>query len=142
MNDRTVANSVFMWERVANTTRWGAHISAIEASAIAAAAALADPPSAALEVGCEGGRWSVLLAHKDWSMTCTEVKSEPLRLCQRRIPGAKCVLVDSLSETLPCDSHSQRLLLCIEVPQVIGADWFLREASRVLAPGGVLVGVF
>jgi hypothetical protein len=33
-------------------------------------------------------------------------------------------------------------LLCIEVPPVIQADWFIAESFRVLQPDGVLMGVF
>jgi hypothetical protein len=41
----------------------------------------------------------------------------------------------------PVQTRSANLLLCLEVFPVIESDWFLPEAARVLADGGVLVGV-
>jgi SAM-dependent methyltransferase len=129
------------WERVA-TTRWGQYVSGIEHQAILIAHGLSGPPASALEVGCEGGRWSQLLVELGWAVTCTDVNKDTLAVCQQRIPTAKCVLVHPDDETLPCPTDSLRLLLCIEVAPVIESEWFLREASRTLSTGGVLVGVF
>ena len=64
---------------------------------------------------------------------------------QRRPAGlsaARCVVVDPRSTTLPCESGAMQLLLCIEVQPVVHSEWFLREAARALAPGGVMVAVY
>jgi hypothetical protein len=45
------------WERE-NAMRWGRYLAAAEQRALELGAALVACPGAALEVGCEGGRWS------------------------------------------------------------------------------------
>ncbi|MEJ5277269.1 MAG: methyltransferase domain-containing protein [Thermogemmata sp.] len=101
-----------------------------------------DQPGTFLEVGCEGGRWSVLLSQRGWRAVCTDINKESLRVCQERLPEARCVLVKEKDTTLPCKSAEVRLVLCIEVIAVLRSDWFICEASRVLESDGVLMGVF
>lgn len=131
-----------MWERVAETTRWGAYVSDVEKRAILEAHGLVEMPSTALEIGAEGGRWSKMLADLGWTMICTDINDKMVARCQERIPAAECILVRPDDNELPCASEVLDLLLCIEVPPVITADWFPSEASRVLKPDGLLVGVF
>jgi len=130
------------WEHIAVTRRWGRYVSEIERHAIEYAQGLVSAPTRALEVGCEGGRWSRMLADKGWQVVCTDVNRDSLRKCQARIPEARCVLVQPTDTTLPCDTGAVGLLLCIEVFPVIEGAWFPAEASRVLSDNGVLVGVF
>jgi SAM-dependent methyltransferase len=129
-----------LWETVA-ATRWGHYTTEVVQDLVSAACALAGPPGAALEVGCEGGRWTRMLARKGWSMTCTDVDATSLAICQDRIPGANCILVSPDATRLPCENGSVRMLLCLEVFSVMDSDWFASEASRVLDDQGVLVGV-
>ena len=126
------------WEKVV-TTRWGKYITSIERQAILKAQGLFEKPTTALEVGSEGGRWTKLLDSLGWEMTCTDVNPEVLRMCQARVPRARCILVSSNGETLPCETASLDLLVCIEVLPVAQSEWFASEASRVLRPQGVLV---
>jgi SAM-dependent methyltransferase len=128
------------WETVA-TTRWGRYTSDVVEDAIAAGRDLIGEPGSALEVGCEGGRWSHLLANNGWAMTCTDIDRDVLSICGRRVPSATCIAVSPDATSLPCASNSMRLLLCLEVFQVMDSLWFAREANRVLEDGGVLVGV-
>ena len=128
------------WEHVA-LTRWGSYLTEIEQEAIGAASRLAGIPGRALEVGCEGGRWSRMLTHAGWDMTCTDVNPDSLRICQRRVPSAECVLVTQEQQVLPVQTEAVRLLLCIEVAPVSNSRWFAAEAYRALEPGGVLVAV-
>ncbi|MBM3677770.1 MAG: class I SAM-dependent methyltransferase [Actinobacteria bacterium] len=132
------------WEQVAEQTRWGRYISDTEHRTILAGAALAEAnggAGTALEVGCEAGRWSLLLARRGWELVCTDIRPESLEICQERIPAARCVLVEEADTTLPCDTGTVGFLLCIEVPGVPTSDWFLEEAARVLRPGGILVTI-
>ena len=129
------------WEKV-TCTRWGAYVTGIEKEAILKAHDLSETPAAALEIGAEGGRWSALLTGLGWRMTCTDINEKALAICKKRIPSANCILVRPDGTTLPCESESVRLLLCIEVPPVVQADWFVREACRVLQNDGLIVGVF
>ena len=128
------------WDTVA-TTRWGRYTTQVVEDVLAAACAIAGEPGAALEVGCEGGRWSRLLANRGWTMTCTDIDTQALGICQRRVPRATCIPVSPDATTLPCDTGAMSLLLCLEVFPVMDSGWFANEARRVLRDDGVLVGV-
>ena len=132
---------VIDWEKVAETTRWGSHVSTVEERLIRSAERQARPASEALDIGCDKGRWSKMLAGLGWQMTCIDVNYQALAACQHRLPAARCVLADPRDNTLPLNSGSLSLILCIEVPPVIQSNWFIPEANRVLKPGGILVGV-
>lgn len=129
------------WESLMEDCRWGKYMSDVELQAILEAARLAGPPSQALEVGAEGGRWAKVVADMGWKMTCTDIKEDALALCKRRIPDANIVLVRESDTTLPADSGSMPLVMCVEVPYVIEQDWFMRELARVNASGGYFIGV-
>ena len=124
--------------------RWGSYITKVEKRVVLKANALAKGaiPTTALDIGCDGGRWSKLLVDLGWDVVCTEINPDTLAICQRRIPTAKCILMDKDDTTLPCETESLGLLLCIEVTPVLESEWFITEASRVLHHGGLIVGVF
>jgi SAM-dependent methyltransferase len=140
-DDSQPANDNTYWEGIARS-RWGAYVSDVEERAILKAHDLFRKPATALEIGAEGGRWSKVLADLGWNMICTDINNETLAICKKRIPQANCILVKPDDNELPCESESVALLLCIEVAPVIGADWFVNEAFRVLQNGGLMVGVF
>jgi len=128
------------WEKIAGT-KWGTYVTEIEKRALLMATELAGEPTVALDIGCEGGRWSMLLADLGWNIICTDIDPTNLAICQRRIPQANCLLVGSDDSCIPCETDSLGLLLCLEVFKVIHADCFIDESSRVLTPSGILVGV-
>ena len=97
------------------------------------------PEGAALEVGCEGGRWSMLLADAGRPVVCVDVDADALAVCASRIPQATCIRAEPGDRTLPGENGSVALVLVYEVRDVIEADWFPGEAARVLGPGCVLV---
>ena len=74
------SGQVTKWERVA-TTRWGAYVSDVEKRAILRGHHLAGTPRTALEIGCEGGRWSKMLNDLGWQMICADINSEALAVC-------------------------------------------------------------
>jgi SAM-dependent methyltransferase len=127
------------WERVA-LTRWGSYLTGIERSVLLKAVAIAGRPGIALEIGSEGGRWAELLMREGWQMVCTDVRADIVELCQKRMPAARCVLVKPNATTIPADTGTIDMVLCIEVPPVTSAGWFVQETFRVLRPGGLLVG--
>lgn len=133
----TLEEPVTYWERVA-VTRFGRYLTQIEEELVHHGIALAGPAGAAVEIGCEGGRWSQLLVQSGWTVTCTDIDPQSLEVCRQRLPACRCILVDAADTTLPCSSASAQLLLCIEVT-VIQQRWFIEEAARVLEPGGILV---
>lgn len=128
------------WEKVA-TTRWGSYISDIETRMILQAHGMAGKPGRALEIGCEGGRWSKMLSDLGWQMVCVDVNPEVLAACRRKIPNAEFILSAAEDRAIPYKSSSMDLLLCIEVAPVIDSDWFLPEAARILRSGGILAAV-
>ncbi len=130
------------WENVART-KWGSYITEVEKRAILRASVLARGGTftIALEVGCEGGRWAKLLVDLGWDVICTDIDGDTLAVCQRRIPTANCVHTDKNHPTLPVETETVGLILCIEVPEVIQSDWFITEAFRVLHRGGIVAGV-
>ncbi len=136
----SVTLNMTFWEKAA-TTRWGAYVSEVERRLIIQGQSLAAKPANALEVGCEGGRWSKLLADLGWMMTCIDVNAGSLAACREKLPKADCILANPSDKTLPCPSNSMALSLCIEVAPVMQSDWFPAEASRVLQVGGILVGM-
>lgn len=135
-----VSSPATFWESVA-TTRWGRYTTDVVEDAIALASEIAGERGSALEVGCEGGRWSRRLSDMGWAVTCTDIDAQMLSLCQERVPTANCILVSPVAKTLPCSDESVRLLACLEVFAVMDSDWFAKEANRVLLDNGVLVGV-
>jgi SAM-dependent methyltransferase len=135
-----MTDTLTKWERVA-LSKWGSYITDVESKTILQGSALAGPPAQALEVGCEGGRWSKLLADRGWQLTCTDVDHSALSICQRKVPAARCILASSADQRVPVGSGEFSLLLCVEVAPVIHSAWFCAEAARLLKPGGVLVGV-
>ncbi len=127
-----------MWETAARSA-WGTYLTEIERRALREASELAGPPGTALELGCDGGRWSVVLRGLGWSNVCTDIVSESVERTRRRLPGAECILVKETDERLPVEDVSVGLLLVCEVPPVTEAAWFPAEARRVLRRNGALV---
>lgn len=118
---------------------WGAYMTEIETRELLAASALAGPPGIAMELGCDGGRWSIMLHQQGWSNVCTDIAGHAIATCQRRLPEAKCFLVDPSDSRLPVEDSSIDLLLVYEAPPVVDATWFPAEARRVLRKDGVLL---
>lgn len=130
------------WEKHVTATRWGKYITDVEQRLILQGQELAGPPATALEIGIGGGRWGRMLSDLGWQITGTDIDRASLDICQERIPNAECICVEPGSEEFPSPSESVRLLLGIEVSEMLECDWFIQEAQRVLEPGGVFVGVF
>lgn len=130
------------WEKNVTATRWGKYITAVEQRLILQGQELAGLPTKALEIGIGGGRWGKMLNDLGWQITGTDIDPESLNICRERIPDAECICVEPDSREFPSQTGSMRLLLGIEVSEMLECDWFTEEAQRVLEPGGVFVGVF
>jgi len=126
------------WEEV-NRSDWSRYLTAIEKRAVTLAAEAAGGRGVSLEIGCDGGRWSCMLAEQGWKVLCTDTRKEALELTKHRLPQARCLLVNPTDTTLPCEAESINLLLCVEVEAVSNRDWFIPEAARVLKRGGVVM---
>ena len=135
------ASTETRWEAAART-RWGSYITKIERRFLLCALDMANTVGDAMEVGAEGGRWSKMLYRAGWTLTLTDIDPKAIDVCRARLPRANCILVNSEDESLPIGNTSVDLVICIEVPTVIRQEWFVSEATRVLRPGGFVVGVF
>ena len=122
------------WEKVSEN-RWGMYTSNLKRDAILQAHNLLNSPLSALDIGADGGKWSILLSQMGFNMTCIDISSESIEICKKRLPDAKCILVNKDDETLPVQLSSQSMILCIGVPPVIQSNWLLPEISRALKPG-------
>lgn len=127
-----------LWEAIARSA-WGRYVAEIEERALRQASELARPPGTAFEVGCDGGRWSLLLRSLGWSNVCTDIEPDSIARSRRRLPGAECILVQATDERFPVEDKSIDLLLVCEVPEVTEAAWFPAEARRVLRQDAILV---
>jgi len=103
---------------------------------------IAEKPNVALELGCEGGRWSKLLSDMGWRMICTDIDPKTLSVCKNKVPTATTILVDPDDSRIPSDSETIGLLLCIEVFEVMPCEWFVDETFRVLLNKALVVGIF
>jgi hypothetical protein len=136
------AANLDQWELLGETTRWGRYLAERERAIILRGLALAGGPGNAVDLGCGGGRWGKILADNGWEMTCVDVSEEALRSCQLKIPSARCIRVEPTAVEIPCGTRSQRLLLCMEAPDVVEPSWFAPEAGRVLEDSGHLIGFY
>src|SRR5947209_16657960 len=85
-------NDLPLWEQMASQSRYIQYTDAATREMLLRAHALSRTPSLALDVGCEGGRWSAVLADHGWSLICTDINEQSLAFCQRRLPQARCLL--------------------------------------------------
>jgi ubiquinone/menaquinone biosynthesis C-methylase UbiE len=100
-----------------------------------------------LEIGCGAGPWTSYIAPRVQSMTALDVAARSLTLARRwksprrpHAPTAHVAFVQTSAVSLPFDSAAFTKLLLVDVLEHIPDDASaLREAARVLAPGGVLV---
>jgi len=136
------AHDLPLWERMASRSRYIRYTDDATRTMLLRAHALFHTPSVALDIGCEGGRWSALLADLGWSLICTDINEPSLALCQLRLPEARCLLAHPTDKALPARDLSLGLAICLEIAPVIYSPWFPREISRVLQPGGLIVGTY
>jgi len=129
------------WDRV-NERRWGQYLSALEERTVQQALELRSSPGVVVDIGCGSGRWSAMAVKAGWKAICLDVDRETLSICQHHVPSADCRLLDLNWTTLPVATRSAQAVFCVEVFNVMGQERLDMEVDRVLAPGGMFVGVF
>jgi SAM-dependent methyltransferase len=130
------------WEVIGTMTRWGRYLAEVEKATILFGHQAAGDPRKCVDIGCGGGRWSKVLADRGWAMTCIDISAPALESCHRRISSAECILVTPSNKAIPCATNTQRIVLCMEAPEVVETDWFIPEVFRVLEGGGILIGSY
>jgi SAM-dependent methyltransferase len=135
-------NEPSFWEK-ANATRWGNYLASHEESMVAFARTLAPQVGGhVLDIGCGEGRWSGPLLRSGWRATCLDIDPVALARFESRHAGARCICTAPGDTRFPVEDASVDLILCVEVAEVLESAWFPVEANRMLAPGGLIFGVF
>jgi hypothetical protein len=130
-NDALALGQDTYWESIAQT-RWGSYITEIEKRAILKSNNLSKKPSNALEIGCEGGRWSKLLSDLGWNMTCTDINSNiwRTRFCMN---GFKMIYQEGIC-WLPFrrNSNSPFIFPCTQMERYMGLRRLPSLSPRVI----------
>ncbi len=129
------------WDR-ANQLRWGRYLSSLEERTVQHALGLFRAPGTVADIGCGSGRWSAMAAAAGWQTLCMDVDHEALAICRDRVPYGSHHHLDPHWTSLPIRDGSVNAIFCIEVFEVMGKALLTTEVDRVLAPGGLFVGVF
>jgi len=102
------------------------------------------PASGAVaDLGCATGSFAARLAERGLAVTCVDVSAENLAALERLHPGlvARGLLEPVRADltALPIGAESVDVVFCMEVLEhVVDDRGALREARRILRPGGVL----
>ena len=129
------------WDKI-NQARWGQYLSTLEEHAVQQALEFPARPGTVVDIGCGSGRWSTIAAKAGWNTVCLDVDPRILCVCEQNVPNADCYLMDPDWTTLPLPTGSAQAVFCVEVFTIMGQERLDREVDRLLAPGGLFVGVF
>jgi SAM-dependent methyltransferase len=129
------------WDRI-NERRWGQYLSSLEERVVQQALESCSRPGTVLDIGAGSGRWSALAVKAGWRAICLDIDPEILKVCQHHLPSADCRVLDRDWTTLPIPTGSLEAVFCVEVFTVMGQERLTTEVDRMLAPGGLFVGVF
>jgi ubiquinone/menaquinone biosynthesis C-methylase UbiE len=101
------------------------------------------PDRAALDVATGGGHLALALARRYGRVVATDLASEMLGEAEAFIQGRGAANVEfrvADAERLPFEDESFDAVSCRIAPHHFGDVWrFVREAARVLGPGGLLL---
>jgi SAM-dependent methyltransferase len=96
-----------------------------------------------VDIGAGDGAMAELIAPQSTSLLCIDPSPAMLTAARARINSLHLrhvTCVEGNGEALPCANHSADTVLFLQSLQYIGQpDKALREAERILAPGGTLV---
>lgn len=102
---------------------------------------LAPEPRDILDIGCGQGGGLLYLSHlyPAANLTGTERSLSAVALAQRRLAGRLDVRIrHGKSRALPFDAERFDLVISVGAPTYFGLTRFVREAARVLRPGGIV----
>jgi len=97
------------------------------------------PRGEVLEAGCGLGQYVLLFRERGRRAVGVDRTFEPLRECRKASPGAPVALMDLRRLGFRPGAFSAYVSLGVVEHDPEGPDAILREARRVLEPGGVLI---
>jgi SAM-dependent methyltransferase len=97
------------------------------------------PDGEVLEAGCGLGQYVLLLRERGRRAVGVDRTFEPLRECRKASPGAPVALMDLRRLGFRPGVFSAYVSLGVVEHDPEGPDAILREARRVLQPGGILI---
>lgn len=95
-------------------------------------------PGVLLDLGCSTGDWASYWAGQGWKCLAVDINADAVEAA--RAKGIDAKVCDLNSERLPFEDNSVDLVFAGElIEHLLDTDGFLREAHRVLKPGGHLL---
>lgn len=93
-----------------------------------------------LDFGCGSGNWSLYLSTYNFTTVGVDIDKEAINIYQNRVPNSEAILTSPNTDQIPLGDNTMDLLLVISLSQIFTHDWFIKEAYRIIKPGGYVVG--
>jgi len=99
------------------------------------------PAERVLDLGCGNGRWFPLFQEKKADYIGVDNSEKLIKIAKERYPQAKFQVADALNLPLPNNFFDKIYSIAVlhQVPSEEFRFQFLKEAKRVLKPGGLLI---
>lgn len=123
------------WVDIMNNSRVGRYMDGVEKAIIARH--LPDAPLRVLDLGGGTGRWSRWLAEHQHEQLMFDIEHAALRSFRAHSPGLRVAQADA--QYIPTAANVFDAVIAVQIFNFMNdAARFLREAHRVLKPGGLL----
>ncbi len=97
------------------------------------------PGESILDLGCGGGKFTIWAAEAGYSATGMDISAKAMEMAQGTFPGGNFKQLNT-DGSIPADDQSFGFVWCSEVIEhILEVDEFLKEISRVMKLGGILI---